>query len=101
MSVQRCRQETTGNEFLEWMVYLDYEINSFHREDFYLAQIAREICALRAKKPNSIKIENFLLNFVEDKKVKETQKELSIKERTLRMQSWIYGLAGVPNAIRI
>lgn len=48
---------------MEWIKYLDLEVNGFHREDFYLAQIAAEVCRTRAKRPRDVKTEDFVLKF--------------------------------------
>jgi len=66
MSLQRCQQETTSTEFLDWMEYLKQDVNAFHREDYFLANIAMHIRMAFAKDPKKVpKLERFLLKFTE------------------------------------
>ncbi len=84
MSVQRCQQETTSTEFLDWMEYLKQDVNAFHREDYFLANIARYICVSFAKDSKKVpKLERFLLRFTEKRKVKKamTKKEAAEKSK--------------------
>jgi hypothetical protein len=45
------------------MKYLDEEPNHFHREDYYMAQIASEIRKGNVKHPSHVKTKNFLIPF--------------------------------------
>jgi len=80
MSVQRAQLEISSTEFLDWIIYLNEEINSFHREDFYLAQIAAEIRRSWVKSPEKVGLKTFLLKFGN----KSKPKKLSIEEKTRR-----------------
>ena len=51
MPLQLCQQQTSSIEFRDWMYYLRYDINGFHREDFYFAQISSQIANIFAKNP--------------------------------------------------
>ena len=93
MSVQRCQQETTSTEFLDWIEYLERDVNAFHREDYFLASIAREICQVRemfAKKPRNIKLESFLQKFVfkKEKIMKPLTKEETTERAKRKFLSW-------------
>ena len=39
------------------------EVNAFHREDFFLAQIAAEVCKGRVKDPRKVQVDRFLCKF--------------------------------------
>ena len=78
MSKQRCQQETTSTEFLDWVEYIEQDINAFHREDYFLAQIAQEIRRTIVKEPEKVKIESFLQKF--ERKVVKIKKKLTKKE---------------------
>jgi len=39
------------------------EITGFHRENYYLAQIAAEVRRTNSRKPQSVKVEDFVLKF--------------------------------------
>jgi len=84
MSVSRAQYEISSTEFLEWITYLDEDANRFHREDYYLAQIAAEIRRSFVKEPIKVKIESFLMKF----KRKEKAKKLSKEERTKRAKAF-------------
>ncbi len=93
MSVQRCLQETTSTEFLDWMEYLEQDVNAFHREDYFWATISREIKEVRAmfaKGTKVIKLDQFLLKFTNQKKVedKKTTKENALEKSKRRWLSW-------------
>ena len=97
MSVQRCQQETTSTQFLDWIEYLEQDVNAFHREDYFLASIAREICQVRemfSKKPKHIKLEWFLQKFTL-KKVKD-EKPITREEAAIRSKRKWLPWAGIP-----
>ena len=72
MSYQRCQEETTSTKFLDWMEYLKQDVNAFHREDYFLADIARHIRLASAKDPKKIpRLEHFLLKFKEGIKIRK------------------------------
>lgn len=48
---------------MEWSRFLEHEVNEFHREDYYLAQIAREIRRTVVKNPSAVKVEDFILKY--------------------------------------
>ena len=91
MSIQRCQQETTSTQFLDWIEYLEQDVNAFHREDYFLASIAREVCQVRemfSKKPKHIKLEWFLQKFTL-KKVKD-EKPITREEAAERAKrKWL------------
>ena len=79
MSLQRCKRETTSREFERWKIYLTEEPNHFHREDFYLAQIARNIDRMFSKHPQKFKTKHYLLKFVpsrESKPIEDPKKRM-------------------------
>jgi hypothetical protein len=79
LSVQRCQQETTSAEFVDWVTYLDMEPNMFHREDFYWAQIIRLLKCQLVKHPENITLDECLIKF---EKRKETKREKSKSARS-------------------
>ena len=80
MPLQRAQSETTSTEFVKWIKYLAQkkkdDLTNYHREDYYLAQIAAMIHNSVSKSSKSI--ESFLIEF---KLIKEkTEKSMSIEE---------------------
>lgn len=45
------------------MWFLEHEVNDFHREDWYMAQLAATITRQNVKDPQSVKVSDFLLTF--------------------------------------
>jgi len=93
MSIQRCQEEHSSTQFLDWMEYLEQDVNAFHREDYFLASIAREICQVRemfAKKPRQVKLEWFLQKFIskKDKVVKPLTKEEATERSKRKWLTW-------------
>ena len=96
MTIQRVQSEMTSTEFLDWVAYLDEDVNAFHREDYFLASIAAEIRRSYVAKPMSVKLSDFLLRFKE--KVK--QKKMSIEEKTKRSKAFWGTIVGLPRKKR-
>jgi len=98
MSKQRCQAETTSSEFVKWIRYLDDEVNAFHREDYYWAQIAAEIRRGNVKHPKNVKVGDFIMTFTTTTKKKAEKKEkaegLSREARIARSKSFWSALAG-------
>ena len=75
MSLNRCREETDSSQLPRWMQYLDQDINEFHREDYYFAQLAQIVSSLFAKKPT--KLQQFVLRFnTNSERKKESKRSL-------------------------
>ncbi len=81
----------SSTEFLEWVVYLNEDVNAFHREDYFLASIAAEVRCSYVKEPKRVKLSDFLIKFKE--KVK--RKKVSIKERTKRSKAFWGTITGL------
>jgi len=98
MSVQRCQQETTSTGFLDMIEYLKLDVNAFHREDYFLANIARHIRMAFAKDPAKVpKLEYFLLKFTAKRERRKVVKS-AIKEKeeaAKRMKSQFLAWAGI------
>ncbi len=90
MSLQRCQQETTSTEFLEWMVFLEMK-DSFKPEYYYWAQIAYEIRRCFSKSSNKLGIENFILKF---KNKKKKVKKLTKEEYTKLIKAKMFAMVG-------
>jgi len=88
MSVQRAQFEITSTEFVDWVVYLDdEEINGFHREDYYLANIAAEVRRSYIKDPTKVRTESFLMKFKKKDEIERPVK-MTREERTKRAKSF-------------
>jgi len=91
MSLQRCQDETTSTQFLSWLAYLDYDVNAFHREDWFLAQIAQEVRRLISNKPKKVRLNWFLLKFTnkkEKKRLTKAEKEKAAARQKKRILAW-------------
>lgn len=93
MSKQRCQFETSSSEFVDWMVYLEQDVNAFHREDYYWAQIALEIRKVFAwgKSKRHWQIKDLLILFKENApEVREDR-----VKRTSSVKSYFFNLLGM------
>lgn len=81
------------------MEYLRRDVNAFHREDYFQANIVREIRQVRemlSKNPRRIKLESFLLKFVPKKEKKGTVKSIvKAKEKANQMKNQFLVWAGI------
>jgi len=66
-------RKTTWREYLGWQRYFEEEWDENTKEHYYLAQIALEVRRVLAKKPNAIKLKDFLLSFVTNRKQKKEE----------------------------
>ena len=97
LSLQRCQQETTSTEFLDWMKYLEQQDNTHTKMDYYLAQIAARISGMFSKEPEKFKTEDFLMKFSYKKKKKAlTEKEVEevIEKRTQNHKNFFSVMLG-------
>ncbi len=67
ISLQRCKWETSSTEFVLWKVFLERHVNDFHREDYFLAQIAYWLVRVNTKDGKGLPFEKFLVKFEESK----------------------------------
>jgi hypothetical protein len=83
-----------SGEFLRWKAFLDWEIDSaFHRQDYYLAQIAAEIRMGHVQNPGRVKIQDFLIRFTRPEKQSEVLTEEQKKNRLAKSKAMWCGLA--------
>jgi len=95
MSVQRAQFEISSTGFVDWITYLDNEeINGFHREDYYLANIATEIRRSYVKDPMKVKFESFLNIFKKESKTKKAK--MTKEERTKVAKSFWGNFLKIP-----
>lgn len=90
MSLERCQEETSSSDFVLWKAYFEQDVNEFHREDYYFAQIAQEVSRVLAKKPKQIKLKHFLLKFGKE----EDKPQLSREERIRASKSFWFAMTG-------
>lgn len=90
MPLQRCQLETSSTEFLDWMAYLKQDVNTFHREDYFWANIAAEIRRTIAKDPAKVNMKSFLLKFTGEEKRKTFVTKEEVTEKSKRhWLSWL------------
>jgi len=76
---------------MDWQSFLDTDMNTPSRSDYYLAQIALEVRRAFSTHPARWQLKHFLhpVRFV---RKLMTEKPLSIKERTVRAKSFFAAL---------
>ncbi len=67
---------------------MDIDANGFHREDYYLAQIACEVRRIVAKNPGEGTIKDFLIKFEKEEK----KPVMSPETRTKMSKAFWYAL---------
>jgi hypothetical protein len=67
MTVARCRKEMSYREYQAWQLRLEEAWNDPSRGDYYLMQIAAEICRGRVKDPNDVKVGSFKIPITFDR----------------------------------
>lgn len=81
MTVAMAQRRMSSREFLRWKVYLDQDLNAFHREDYMLAKIAQEVrrSYIDSKHRMDVTLDDMLVEFT----FKESQPviELTPEER--------------------
>jgi len=75
------------------MEYLEQEVNDFHREDYYLAQIAAEIRRQYAKDPGSITTQKMLIKF--ESKAPDERQATTPKDKTQNSKNFWLAIVGV------
>ena len=99
MSLQRCQQETTSNEFLGWVQFLSEEsvseANRFSALHQHLAQITLELVRLRGvlvkAKTDHLRIDDFVLTFGEKGPEDKIAKPAKTKEEKMALSKAIWG----------
>jgi len=85
LPVQLVKKQTTSSEFVNWVQYLNEEPNRFNPLYFYLAQIAAEVRRTIVKKPEKVKVEDFVIKFIS----KEDQRKANLNKSK---SFWLKGL---------
>lgn len=75
VDIEECASKITCSQFLDWCDYFDERFKGRDKTDYYLAQIAQQVAALRGDK-DANRMENFMLNF-KPKLTKEEQMQAS------------------------
>lgn len=89
MSVNEAQESITSSEFVKWIWFLNWHATEdFNRQDFYLAQIAMEICRGQVKNPKKLKLQDFILNF-------QPKKNKFSEEQMMRSKRFWLGASGV------
>lgn len=60
-TVAELKEQIAYSEFVEWILFSDWERAQNTKEHHYLAQVAAEIRRSMVSKPNEVKMEDFLL----------------------------------------
>lgn len=101
--LKKCLQEvqrgTTSSEFTMWKVYMEQDINAFHPEYYYLAQIACEIRRVLSKHPNKFKTKDFLIKFQFAGQDKKPPTKEEIERRMALSKAYWFGAVGTKGAL--
>ena len=96
MTVLELQRRMSSSEFVRWKVWIEEDWNRHTKEDYYLAQIAREVAAVLAKKQSSVKLKQFLLKFdISKPGPPSTPTPEEVKRRTILSKSYWLGFLGI------
>ena len=82
---------------MDWIAYLDNDVNVFHREDYYFAELIAEVRRSWVKDKAEISLKDFLLKFEFKKEVKKMIKKKTTKEEASRKAKSFFG---IPNLLK-
>lgn len=83
-------------DFVKWKYYIDeIDLNGFHREDYFLAQIAQYITKTNSKNPNNVDLKPFLLKFTQEKPKTEKQTKDDVRRKMAMSRAAWSGFIGV------
>ena len=89
--VWELQNRISYNEFLDWLVYLEKAvIERDIKHDYYLAQIAAEVCRSRLAHPGKIKNSDFLIRF---KTPTDVSTEGDLKADRIKRSKSAWGMA--------
>lgn len=83
---------------MTWIAFREKQVNGFHREDYFLANIAKVIHQANSKDPEKVTIDPYMLKFTNEPK--EKKKELTHQEkleRSLRSKAFWLNTLGIKN----
>jgi len=81
----------TQREFEARMAWIEEEIDRPSREDWYLMQIAAEVCRTRVRNPQDVKLSDMKLRSGKQ----EVPQTMTKEEATARAKSCWFGMLGV------
>lgn len=95
MSIQKAQAEITSFEFMEWIAYLDVQLNTVTKQDHYLATIAAEVRRSWVGEDTKLKIEasHFYIKYV-NKVVEKIKKTVNWKTRMAQSKAFWGALTG-------
>lgn len=76
-------------DFVLQLEYLEQDLNGFHRNDYFLAQIAHMLAMANSKDPKAVKFDTFLMKF--DKKKPEVEASEELIKNKMAMSRGLWG----------
>lgn len=86
-TVAELRRDLDYEELLEWSEFFEYELETFDKNDYYLAQIAQCAVMPYMQKGKKTSIKDFLIKF-------KAGKDKVVKLTGIQMKSIFEGLIG-------
>ena len=85
MSLRDVKRKTSSSEFVLWMEYLEWDINAFDKNTYYLAQIAAEVRRSFVKSPKLVKIQDFIMKFTKEKELELPTEDVKTRAQKPRV----------------
>lgn len=96
MSLDEVKQKTSASQFVLWMAYLEWEVNAFDKNCYYLAQIAAEIRRSYVRRGVAVRLKDFLIKFVvERRKPRKLVESTEVHVETNKAKQFFFALTGL------
>lgn len=96
MSLDEVKVKTSASQFVLWMEYLEWEVNAFDKECYYLAQIAAEIRRSYVRRGVLVRLQDFIMKFRPAQPAPEKTGILGAAQvRMDRAKQFFFGLTGL------
>ena len=89
LPVKECKKRLSSMDFVLQLEYLEQDLNGFHRNDYFLAQIAHMLAMANSKDPKAVKFDTFLMKF--DKKKPEVEASEELIKNKMAMSRGLWG----------
>lgn len=95
MSLDEVKAKTSATQYVLWMEYLEWEINAFDKQCYYLAQIAAEVRRSCVKPGVLVRLQDFLIKFRTTMTPQKAPTSTKSRTETGRTKQFFFGLTGL------
>lgn len=100
MSLDDVKRKTSSFQFALWMEYLEWEINAFDKQCWYLAQIAAEVHRPYAPKGRRIDVKDFIPTFSRKQIEPKVETPVAVQMKANKDKQFFFGLTGLTGSAK-